>query len=318
MKLLKELTQINGVSGNESAICNYIRQKAERFCDEVYTDALGNLIAHKKGTGNKIMLSAHMDEIGIIVTHIDKNGFIRFSNVGGLNTSELVSKRVCFDNGVVGVIGCEDNSSDSKIKLSMLYIDVGGQASKIKIGDVASFCGDFIHNETTVISKAIDNRVGAYILLKAMEIDSDKDVYYVFSCQEEVGLRGAKTAAFSIKPDYAIAVDVTDTGDTPSTETMEVSMGKGAAIKVMDRSILCDAYIRSVMIDCAKENNIPYQMEIMTDGGTDAGAIQLSRGGVKTGGISIPTRYIHSPSEMASVDDIKACINLLVATVEKL
>lgn len=318
MKLLKELVQINGVSGSESRICEFIKQKAEALCDEVYIDSIGNLIAHKNGTGSKIMLCAHMDEIGVIVTHIDKNGFIRFSNIGGLNTSQLVAKRVCFDNGVIGVIGCEDSMDEDKIKLSMLYIDVGGEADRIKVGDVASFVGEFTCTKTSVISKALDNRVGVYILLKSMEKNTDKDVYFVFSVQEEVGLRGAKTSAYAIDPDYAIAVDVTDTGDTPSAPTMEVSLGKGAAIKVMDRSVLCDPYIRSVMIECAKENEIAYQLEIMTDGGTDAGAIQLSRGGVKTGGISVPTRHVHSPSEMASISDINACINLLNKTIDKL
>ena len=141
--------------------------------------------------------------------------------------------------------------------------------------------------------------------------DCENDLYFVFTTQEEVGLRGAKTAAFAINPDIAVAVDVTDTGDTPSAPIMAIELGKGTAIKVMDRSIMCDADVRTMMIETAKKNKIPYQLEIMTDGGTDAGAIHLTRAGIKTGGISVPTRYVHSPSEMASMSDIENSVKLL-------
>ena len=153
-----------------------------------------------------------------------------------------------------------------------------------------------------VVSKALDNRVGCAILMQALsEIkDCENDLYFVFTTQRKWDFAG-KTAAFAINPDIAVAVDVTDTGDTPSAPTMAIELGKGTAIKVMDRSIMCDADVRTMMIETAKKNKIPYQLEIMTDGGTDAGAIHLTRAGIKTGGISVPTRYVHSPSEMASV-----------------
>ena len=144
-------------------------------------------------------------------------------------------------------------------------------------------------------------------------VSGENDLYFCFTAQEEVGLRGARTAAYSIEPDYALAVDVTDTGDTPECEKMAVRMGGGAAVKVMDRSIICDADVRCLLIELAKRNKIPYQLEVMCDGGTDAGAIHTSRGGVKTGGVSIPTRYIHSPSEVASLRDIDACVDMLCA-----
>lgn len=323
IELLEKLTQTDGASGNEEGIRTVIEEYAKKYCDDVYTDALGNLIANKKGTGSKIMLSAHMDEIGVIATHADENGFIRFSNIGGLYTSELVGRRVRFKNGTVGVIGAEEEFS-KKPKLSKLFIDIGADTKKsamelVNTGDTAVFTGELHLQGRRVISKAIDNRVGCYILLKAMEdIKTDNDIYFVFSTQEEVGLRGAKTSAYSIDPDYAIVVDVTDTGDFPTAPKMEVKLGGGAAIKVMDYSVLCDAYIRTTMVECAKKNSIPYQLEIMTDGGTDAGAIHLTRSGVKTGGISVPTRYIHSPSEMADTEDINACIKLLKAVLNKL
>ena len=324
MELLKTLTQAFGASGNENNICEILKANAKNYCDEISVDALGNLIAHKKGSGKKVMISAHMDEIGIIATFIDKNGFIRFSNVGGLYTKQLVGRRVKFENGTIGVIGSEEEDFDKKAELSKLFIDIGeksedGTKKYVNIGDMASFEGDYYQNSNVVISKALDNRVGCYILLEAMkDAKTDNDLYFVFSSQEEVGLRGAKAAAYSINPDYAIAVDVTDTGDCPSAPSNCVKLGGGAAIKIMDRSVLCDSYVRGFMIDIARENNIPYQLEIMTDGGTDAGAMHLSRGGVKTGGISVPTRYIHSPSEMASMGDIKDCIRLLKTVIEKI
>ncbi len=319
MELLKTLASGYGPSGREDKIRNTIAQYAKKLTDEVIVDTLGNLIAHKKGNGKKIMIAAHMDEIGVIATVIDDNGFIRFSAVGGLYNKDLFARRVCFENGVVGIIGSEEDNKDRKI--AKLYIDIGAKnredaEKKVKTGDMAVFMGEFTENEDIVISKALDNRAGCYVMLEAMKrVKTENDLYFVFTAQEEVGLRGAKTAAYSIAPQYALSIDVTDTGDTPEGIKMDVKLGKGAAVKIMDRSILCDAYIRGLLIELAKENNIPYQLEIMNDGGTDAGAISLSGIGVKTGGISIPTRYIHSPSEMVSKDDLKSCIELLTAFI---
>lgn len=327
MELLKYLTQIKGPSGAEDMIRKAINDKVSNKCDEVITDALGNLIVIKRGSAHKkkkIMVAAHMDEIGIIVKRIDKEGFIRFDAVGGLEIRHLVGRRISFLNGVSGVISCEEEEFNKKPSLDKLFIDIGSLSSdnvneKIKVGDMAVFCGDTLVNDDTVMSKALDNRVGCYILLKALEkVNGKNDIYMTFTVQEEVGLRGAGTAAYSIDPDFAIAVDVTDTGDTPGASVMDVSMGKGAAIKIMDRSVLCDAYLRNFMIETAKRKKIPYQAEIMTDGGTDAGRIHITRGGIKTGGISVPTRYVHSPSEMASISDINACIELLAAVLNEL
>lgn len=325
MKLLKKLTAADGVSGCEDAIRNVIIEEIKDYCDEYTVDAMGNLIAHKKGDGVRIMLAAHMDEIGVMVTYIDENGFARFSAVGGLYVRELVHRRVRFANGVVGVIGSEEEAFNKKPELSKLYIDLGASSSKeaeklVSIGDTAVFIGETIVSGNRVISKALDNRAGCYMLIKAMQsIKNPKnDLYFVFTTQEEVGLRGARAAAYSVYPKYAIAVDVTDTGDTPECPVMAVKLGDGAAIKVMDRSVMCDVDVRMAMIESAKKHRIKYQLEIMADGGTDAGAIHLSRAGVKTGGISLPTRYVHSPSETADTDDLKACVKLLAAVAEEL
>lgn len=322
MDLLKELTQTYGPSGREEKIREVIKKHICDYADEISTDALGNLIAHKKGNGKKIMFAAHMDEIGIITTFIDDNGYLRFAPVGGLNTKDLLYRRVSFENGTIGVIGTEKENTDKVI--SKMFIDIGAKdkadaEKKVSVGDMAVFCGEFTVSGDTVISKALDNRVGCYILIEAMkQIKSNNDLYFVFTVQEEVGLRGAKTAGFGVNPDYAVAVDVTDTGDTPNADEMAVSLSKGAAIKVMDSSVLCDATVRSTLIEAAKAQNIPYQLEVLNAGGTDAGAISLARCGIKTGGISIPTRYIHSPSEMALLSDIRACGELLKAFAEKI
>lgn len=323
LEILKDMTAINSPSGCEDGIREYIKKAAEKYCDEVYTDNMGSLIAHKRGKGKKIMFAAHMDEIGIIVKDIDEKGFIYFSQIGGLNKRNLVNLRVRFLNGTEGVIGADEEKYKDNPAFEKLYIDIGAadKADALKyvgIGDTAAFTGDFYTRDDVVISKAIDNRAGCAVLVDAVsKVDmGDNDVYFVFTTQEEVGLRGARTAAFSIEPEIAIAVDTTDTGDVPYAPKMAVTMGGGAAIKVMDYSIICDVHIREGLKKLAQDNNIPYQLEIMTDGGTDAGSIHLSRGGIRTGGISIPTRYIHSVSEMASISDIKNCSALLKAAAE--
>ncbi len=317
---IKALTEAFGPSGRESEISALIKKEAEKYADEVYEDALGNLIAHKKGKGKKIMLAAHMDEIGIVVTFIDDNGFIRFSNIGGVYVKRLLNRRVRFKNGTIGVIDTENDNKE--MKLSKLYIDIGAKdkkaaEEKISVGDMAVFVGEYIETDDVIISKALDNRIGCAALLETLEkAEGENDLYFCFTSQEEVGLRGARAAAYGIAPEFALAVDVTDTGDTPSCDKMAVKLFGGAAVKVMDRSVICHQEVRGLLIELAKRNDIPYQLEVMTDGGTDAGAIHTSRDGVKTGGISIPTRYIHSPSEMISKTDYKAAARLLKAFCE--
>lgn len=316
MKILEKLTQTNSASGNESGIASAIENEIKAFVDEIKTDALGNLIAIKKGNGQRIMLAAHMDEIGIIVTFIDDKGFIRFSNVGRIYKKNIVGRRVIFSNGIKGVIFTENENKN--LDISKMYIDIGAEdkldaEKSVSIGDTATFEGSFYEAGTRIVSKALDNRAGCYCLIEAAKrIKTDNEVYFVFTTQEEIGLRGARTSAYSINPDVALAIDVTDTGDTPNGEKMAVQLGKGAAIKVMDRSVICDSDVRTTLIELAKKNNIPYQLEVMTAGGTDAGVIHTTGEGVKTGGISIPTRYIHSPSEMADKRDIHAVVELIV------
>ncbi len=322
MKLLKMLTQCHGTSGAEGRICEIIKNEVSPYCDDITVDALGNLIAHKKGNGKKVMLAAHMDEIGIVVTFIEETGFLRFASVGGLSSHDLIGRRVCFENGTVGVIAGEKDNE--KCAISKMYIDVGAsdfkEAEKIvSVGDNANFMGEFITQGNRVISKALDNRVGCYVLIEAIKkIKSDNDLYFCFTSQEEVGLRGARTCAYSVNPEYALSIDVTDTGDTPECAKMAVKLGCGTAIKVMDYSVITSREVRGKLAELAKENGIKYQLEIMTEGGTDAGVIHFSRSGVKIGGLSIPTRYIHSPSEMADTRDIEETIKLLILFAENI
>lgn len=320
MELLEKLSLFNAPSGREKKLSAFIKEQVFTYVDEVYSDKLGNLIAHKKGSGKRIMLSAHMDEIGIVVTYIEDNGYLRFSDVGGLYTKYLSGRRVQFENGTDGVIFTEPKND--KNALLKMYIDIGAkdkaEAEKaVNVGDMAVFCGKYTEQNGVIIGKALDDRAGCFALIEAIkEIKSENDLYFVFTVQEEVGLRGARTSAYAIEPEFALAVDVTDCGDTPKSDKVAVKLNGGAAIKVMDYSVICDRDVKETLVKLAEKENIPYQFEVMTEGGTDTGVIHFSRGGVKTGGISIPTRYIHSPSEMISECDLENVIRLIKAFCE--
>ena len=324
MKILKMLTQAASPSGNEERVREVIKREIEPFADDITVDALGNLIAHIKGNGPRLMLDAHMDEIGVIVTFIEESGLLRFSNLGGVVLNAAHSQRVTFLNGTMGIIYREQKENFKEIKLSELYIDIGAKnreeaEEKIKIGDVACFEGAFEEIGDRVVSKAMDDRVGCFVLIEAMKNikEHHNDLYFVFTVSEELGLRGAKAVSQTINPDFAVAVDVTRTGDLPDERKMAVKLGDGAAIKIKDNSVLCHPYIKSFMEKTTTEENIKYQFEVLENGGTDAGAIHLSCGGVPTGCISIPTRYIHTPCEMADKNDINCAVKLLTKMIEK-
>lgn len=319
-ELIKKLTEEYGPSGYEEKVAAAIKEEIAPFVDEVKVDKLGSLVAIKKGDGAKVMLAAHMDEIGLIITHVDKEGFLRFSTVGGVSAARLNGMRVVFKDGQVGTIGLEKTGT----AISNMYIDIGTASkeeteSKVSIGDFAVFRQDCVDLGNRVIAKAMDDRIGCVVQVEAAKRlkDSPNEVYFVFTVQEELGCRGAGTAAYAIEPDVAIALDVTRTGDTPESTTMEVSLGKGAAIKIKDSGIVVPPKVRQLLVDTAKENDIPYQMEVLDGGATDASSIEKTRGGVPSGVISIPSRYVHSPSEMIDMGDLEACVKLLTATLEK-
>lgn len=323
LESLKKLVGIYGPSGNEDLIRDYIKDEIEAYVDEIIVDNMGNLIARKKGKGKKVMIAAHMDQIGLMVTHIDDKGFLRFTNIGGISPATSLSQRVIFENGTVGVISMEPMEDISKLKLSNLYIDIGVNSKKeaeelVNIGDICIYKSELEENRNNVFGPYLDDRVGCYIAIEVLKIieNPKHDLYFIFTVQEEVGLRGAKTAAYRINPDIGIALDVTGSGDTPKAKPFAVGLNKGTAIKVKDNSILTHPKLRELMVAVAEENNIPYQLEILEFGGTDAGAIHLTKEGVITGAISVPTRYIHSTTEMASKHDIINSIKLLVKVLE--
>jgi putative aminopeptidase FrvX len=322
--LLKKLLETYGPSGNEEKVRDIIREEIRDYVDELKTDKMGNLIAIKKASGKKIMVASHMDEIGIIITGIDDKGFLRFSNVGGISPYISLGQRVMFSDGTLGVVGMEDLENIKDLKLNKMYIDIGAQskeeaAKKINIGDMACFYQPMALLENNIVSKGLDNRIGCFIVIETLKQiqPSLNELYFVFTIQEELGIRGAKTAAYRLDPDLGIAVDVTSTGDTPKAKHMAVELGKGPAVKIMDKSLLSHPLMKKLMIDTAKDNQIPYQLEVLEFGGTDSGAIHLARGGVPSGALSIPCRYVHSPSEAASQKDVKNAIVLLTKILEK-
>lgn len=322
-QLLKELVNLYGPSGNEKIIREYIKNEIKDYVDEMSTDDLGNLIARKKGNGKRIMIAAHMDQIGLMVTDIDDKGFLRFTNIGGISPFITLSQQVIFENGTVGVVSSEPIEDISKLKLANMFIDIGAkdkeEAEKlVTIGDICVYKSEYSDNENVVFTRCLDDRVGCFVAIEALKrIENTKnDLYFVFTVQEEVGLRGAKTSAFRIEPDVGIAIDVTGSGDTPKAKTFAVGLHKGTAIKVKDNSILTHPKLRQIMVDIAKKNEIPYQLEVLEYGGTDSGAIHLTKEGVPSGVISIPTRYVHSTIEMASKKDILNSINLLIKLLE--
>ena len=324
-QLIKSLVEAYGPSGHEEQVRELITNLVRDHADEMHTDALGNLIVLKKGTGGgkRIMLSAHMDEIGIIATFIDKNGFVRFGRLGGLSPITVLGRRVVFANGTIGVIAWEKGRYPTSIPTwEEIYLDVGATSPEdcpIELGDAACFEDKYYEHGNRLIAKAMDDRMGCAVAVQTLlEMGSSpNDVYFVFSVQEEVGLRGATVSVFGVDPEVALALDVTLVGDTPEAEPMAISLGKGPAIKVMDASLLTHPGVKRWMVQAAERLGIPYQREILLAGGTDAAAMQRSRAGVPAGCLSIPTRFVHTPSETVDYRDVLGGVKLLVELVSK-
>lgn len=322
IKMLRKLTKTFGVSGREGGINKVILDMVSDFSDKITTDGIDNLIVYKEGNGKnkkKIMVSAHKDEIGFMVMAIDDDGYLTVRGVGGIDVMASYSNKIIFRNGTIGILGLKKGPADKKQSVTDMYVDIGATSKKdaekkVKAGDVAGYLGDLVKlRNGRVASKAMDDRVGCYIAIQAlMKLKGQyNDMYFVFSSQEEVGLRGATVASRGIKPDIGIAVDITGSYDTPAGKNGNMKMGDGAAIKVMDRSVICDETVVDTMVGICKEKNIKYQMDILPSGGTDAGAMNISNDGVRAGGISIPSRNGHSPVCVVDMKDVKACIELL-------
>lgn len=317
-ELIKKLTSVNSVSGNEETISQIIKEEIIKYVDKIYSDTMGNLIAVKNGSGPSVMFCAHMDQIGIIVSYIEDNGFIRFSNMGGVDKRNVYSRRVIFKNGIEGIVCCEQKA-DKDVKLDNYFIDIGASSkeealSMISIGDTATYTAEFIElGKYKIASNAMDDRVGCACLIQAIKNINynENTIYFVFTVQEELGLRGAKTAGFTVEPDYAIAIDVTHTGDTPNCEYSNIELSKGPTIKFKDNGIIANKKIKESIIKIARDNNIEFQPEVLSGGSTDVGAIQTSKAGVLCTGISIPTRYIHSPVETVDIRDVENTVKFI-------
>ncbi|MDW3194790.1 MAG: M42 family metallopeptidase [Cytophagales bacterium] len=336
--LLKRLCETPGAPGFEKQIREIVSEEVESFVDELRTDNMGNLIAIKRASvenAKRVMLAAHLDEIGFMVTHIDDQGFIRFHTLGGFDPKTLTAQRVIIHGkeDIVGVLGTKPihvmspEERNKIVKTQDFFIDCGMSKEEIEkvidIGDPITRERDLIEMGNCVNSKSLDNRVSVYVLIEALKQlnETDVDVYAVFTVQEEVGIRGAQVAAHQINPDFGLAIDTTIAYDLPGAQPHEkvTSLGGGAAIKIMDASTICDPRMVSYLKSIAGQYEISWQPEVLTAGGTDTAGVQRTgKNGSIAGAVSIPTRHLHQVIEMADKDDIAACIDLIVKALPEM
>lgn len=335
LEMIKELCTLPGISGRECAVREYIIEKIKDYA-EYSVDPLGNLLVFKKGRNpakNKVMLDAHMDEVGLIITAITSEGYLRFAKVGGIDTRVIIGRPVRVgDKSVGGVIGIKpvhlvEKSAEADIpKADDLYIDIGAKNREeaealVRLGDAAWFAGGFVEFGNGFIkSKALDDRAGCAILIEMIKSELEYDAWFSFSVQEEIGTRGAQTAAFTLAPDYAIVVETTTAADISGVkdEKRVCLCGKGGVVSFMDRSTLYSRELFDKAFEIAEKNGIACQPKTLVAGGNDAGAIHKSRGGVKVLTVSVPCRYLHSPSCVIKYSDVEESLKLIKAMAEEL
>ncbi len=335
MKLLKNLVETPGIAGREEHIRALVKSEMETLVDSVQVDAIGNVIGFKKGKGGKkVMISAHMDEIGFIVSHIEDKGFLRLSPVGGFDPRTLVAQRVDVHGektlpgvlmpGVKPIHVMTPEEAKTPLKISDFFVDVGLDKEEVEklvsVGDPVTLQRDFAEIGDNVSAKAMDDRAGVWVMLEALRQmkDHEADVYAVASVQEEVGLRGAVTSAYGIRPDLGVALDVTLAMDVPggNKSTQVTALGEGTAIKVMDSASISNYKLVKFMRELAEQEKIKYQLEILPRGGTDAGAIERSHSGCPVITLSVPTRYVHSNVETLNKSDLADTAKLLAKFLE--
>jgi len=329
--LVKELVSLNAPSGFEDSVRKFIKENIPSC--EVSIDSMGNLICHKKGNGKKVMVAAHMDEVGLIITEITEKGFLKFSTLGGIDTAVLCSKKVLIgENSISGIVSAKaihlqsKNEVNSPLKIKDLCIDIGASDKEsaeklVKLGDYAVFDGEYTtFGNNLVKSKALDDRVGCAIILELMKEEYQSDMYFVFTVQEEVGLRGAQVAAFNIKPDIALVIEGTTCSDVYGSKphNQVTNLGGGAVMTAVDRAAISDKEYYEFIMKTACENNIKLQIKRTTMGGTDAGAIQRSASGVKTAVLAVPCRYIHSPVSVMNNEDVDNVYKLAKAVLKNI
>ncbi len=338
VKLLKQIAELPGVPGKEQKVREFVKKEIGKYVDSIEVDNMGNVIAFKKGKSKnpkKVMIAAHMDEIGFIVTHIDNDGFLRFHTLGGFDPKTLTAQRVVVHGkkDIIGVMGSKPihvMTADERNKVPQItdyFIDLGmskKEAEKIvSIGDAVTRERELIEMGDCVNCKSLDNRVSVFVLIETLKElkQTDNDIYGVFTVQEEVGIRGAQAAALQIQPDFGFGLDTTIAFDTPGAKEHEkvTSLGHGTAIKIMDASTICDYRMVAYMKKTADAKKIKWQPEILTAGGTDTAALQrFTAGGAISGAVSIPTRHIHQVIEMCHKKDVEDSIKLLKHCIEDL
>lgn len=332
-ELLKKLCTCSGISGDEKNVRDIIISEIKDYADSIKTDNLGNLIVFKKGLktpSKKLMISAHMDEVGFMVTYITENGFIKFDQVGGIDRRVVFGKRVTLGgNHIDGVVGvkpihlCSDEERETIPKYSDMYIDIGAESREeaekyVNIGDSVCFYSPFEINEnaedmgTTLKAKAIDDRAGCFIMIELIKSTLEYDCTFTFVVQEEVGLRGAKAAAYTVDPDFAIVLESTTASDIHGCEDSKAvcHVGKGVVVSFMDRSTIYDREMFKEAFYAARDIGVEAQVKSAVAGGNDSGAIHTSRGGVRTLALSLPCRYIHSGLSLVSLRDMEASLKL--------
>ncbi len=334
--LLKELTEAHGVSGYEEDIREIVRREMAPL-GELSSDRMGNVICLKKGSGGsgkKVMLAGHMDEIGFAVKYIDKDGFLRLHTLGGWDPRQMNAQRVVVqtrEGALKGVLMYSSKpahllTGEQKAqKHEEFFVDLGltGEQAKakVRIGDSVTMDRDFMQLGSLLTCKTMDDRVGVFVMIEALKAlgDHQVDIYAVATVQEEIGLRGAAAAGSAINPDIAIALDITLANDIPGMPEQDkiTILGEGAAIKVMDSSLICHPKVVDHFVDVATRHSIKYQMELLPRGGTDAGAVQRLHGGIPSFTLSIPTRYVHTVNETVHGGDVQACIDLLARYLEE-
>ena len=337
IKLLKNICETPGAPGFENGVRNLVLKEIENCVDDINIDNMGNVIALKKGKDDtkSVMIAAHMDEIGFIVTHINDKGFLKFHPLGGFDPKTLTSQRVIVHGkkNLVGVMGSKPihvmtaEEKNRVPKIQDYYIDLGLEKSEVdkivKVGDPVTRERGLIEMGDCINCKSLDNRISVFVLIEALKKikTPDFNTYAVFTVQEEVGIRGAQVATQKIKPDFGFGLDTTIAYDVPGAAEHEkiTSLGKGVAIKIMDASAICDTRMVQFMRKTANAHNIQWQNEILTAGGTDTASIQrMTPGGSIAGAFSIPTRHIHQVIEMVHKKDVQNCIDLLTYCLEEL
>jgi endoglucanase len=318
IELIRKLVETWGPSGYEHQVRALIKEEVQDLCDDMQVDGLGNLTCRvgAEGQGKKVMVAAHMDEIGLMANFAEpQTHYLRFTNIGGINPGTLHGNRVLFEDGSMGVVAKAGGTSGKT--LDDFYIDVQSDNGDMTVqaGQPAGFWREMQQRGNRVIAKSLDDRIGCVVAIETMRklkaSATPNENYFVFTVQEEVGIRGAKAAAYNINPDVGVALDVTGTGDEIQGRKMRVKLGDGAAIKVVDSGLIVPKAIVDWMVQRAEADNIPYQRELLVGGTTDAAAMQTARAGVPSGCISIPTRFLHTTSETVDLRDVQACIDLL-------